>query len=207
MSRLIWLQAYPPFHRGRYEESQRWIGQALVLVSSQDSELRAHLLNDFSVLENRLGRHDIALKYHQEVLAIRQKVLGETDADTVWSLTNVGANSVDSLGHVDEGLETLNRAFAIYKGRNEGGTPAMARVLDCLCTIYLGKNDYSNALVYSQQALRIRQETQGEKHPDTTRSLRQLTTVLRSSGNQDRLLENFEKILNVRREVLGREAS
>src|SRR5205085_6806481 len=49
VSRLLWLQSYPSYHRGRYQESKRLVESALEIYGRNlrvDPGLEAHTLND-----------------------------------------------------------------------------------------------------------------------------------------------------------------
>lgn len=51
-SRLMWLQAYPAYHRGRYVESRNYVikGQRILEeIGNTNIELQAHLLNDLAI--------------------------------------------------------------------------------------------------------------------------------------------------------------
>jgi hypothetical protein len=64
-SRLTWLLAYPPFHRGQYAESHRWLDQALALFESEantDQELNAWLWHDLGSINGYEGNQHKVLE-------------------------------------------------------------------------------------------------------------------------------------------------
>ena len=84
-SRLTWLQGYPLYHRGRYQEAQTWVKRALDLYEqgqNTDQAFQAHLFNDLGNCYGALGDHQRALEYFEKALAIRQALLGEQHPDT-----------------------------------------------------------------------------------------------------------------------------
>ncbi|HEU4714253.1 MAG TPA: SIR2 family protein [Pyrinomonadaceae bacterium] len=57
-SRLMWLQAYPAYHRGRFVESRNYVIEAQKIFdefSNSNQELRAHLLTDLADTNSAAG--------------------------------------------------------------------------------------------------------------------------------------------------------
>ena len=68
-SRLIWLQAYPSYHRGKYQETKKWVEKALELFEKEHEsnlKLKAHLLNDLGFCYGSLGNYEAGLEYKEE---------------------------------------------------------------------------------------------------------------------------------------------
>ncbi len=203
--RLIWLQGYPPYHRGRYREAQKWVQEALELLESMDQpdpELHANLLNDLGTTCGRLANYRAQIDYHKRALAIRQEVLGERHPDTASSLNNVGTDYGD-LGDYKKQLEYFEKALAIRQEVLGKRHPDTALSLNSVGTAYGELGDYNNKLEYQQKALAIRQEVLGERHPDTALSLNNVGGAFGKLGNYKRQLEYYQKALTIWQEVLG----
>ncbi|MCI0537770.1 MAG: metallophosphoesterase, partial [Verrucomicrobiales bacterium] len=72
-SRITWLQAYPPFHRGQPLEIKRLVELALEEYQqhgSNDHALLAHLYNDLAYAIDKLGNPKRALELAEQALAI-----------------------------------------------------------------------------------------------------------------------------------------
>jgi len=114
--RLIWLQAYPAWHWGRYNEAKQKLEQAQVLhmqsATSSNNELKAHLLNDLSTLNSKLGNFDKALELNKAALALRLKLFGKTHPDTALTLSNL-ASVYNVLGNTTEALDLGKQTLEI----------------------------------------------------------------------------------------------
>lgn len=116
-SRLTWLQAYPPYHRGRYQEAKEEVEKAWELlkqVLEEDSQLKAHVLNDLGSIHGLLGNYQRALEYGEKALAIRQEVLGERHPDTATLFGNLGS-VYHNLGKHDQAREYQEKALRLCR--------------------------------------------------------------------------------------------
>lgn len=177
--RMIWLQAYPAYHWGRYVDSQRDIERALALYDQSallDSALQAHLLNDLGTVTS-MGNIKAALKLAEQALAIRHGLYGEEHSDTAFSLANV-SSIYNKLGKHEEALELGEQALAIWRKLFGDDNPDSANSLAYVAGyyIYLGKPD--KALDLGKQALTIRRKLFGEEHPHTANSLDNVSCFL-----------------------------
>lgn len=113
--RLIWLQAYPPYHQGRYQESREWLDEALKLYEQEQESnlgLNAHLLSDLGTIYELLGNYQRALEYEEKALAIQLKLSGEKHPDTAKSYDDIGIIYSD-LGEYKRALEYAEKALVI----------------------------------------------------------------------------------------------
>jgi tetratricopeptide (TPR) repeat protein len=203
--RLIWLQGYPHYHRGRYREAQEQVIKALKLYEARkqpDLILKAHLVNDLGSIYGELGDYGRELEYHRKALAIRLEVLGERHPDTASSLNNIGS-AYGELGNYGRQLEYYQKALAIRQevlGERHSDT---ATSFNNIGMAYGDLGDYGRNLEYHQKALAIRQEVLGERHPDTAASLNNVGSAYGNLGDYDRQLEYFQKALPIHQAVLG----
>ena len=204
-SRLTWLQAYPPFHQGRYRESKEWVEKALELLEGSglvDKELEANLLNDRGTTYGNLGDHKLALEYAERALAIQLELFGEKHPNTALSLNNVGLG-YGALGAHKLALEYAERALAIRLDLFGEKHPDTAHSLSSVGHTYGALGDHKRALEYEEKALAIRREIFGEKHPDTAHSLNNVGATYNALGDHKRALEYAERALAIRREIFG----
>jgi tetratricopeptide (TPR) repeat protein len=203
--RLIWLQAYPHYHRGRYREAQEQVTKALKLYEARehpDLALKAHLLNDLGYTYGHLGDYGRHLKYCQKALEIRLEVLGGNHPDTAQSLNNVGA-AYGEIGDYNHQLEYFQKALAIRLEVLGEHHPETAQSLNNVGAAYWNLSDYGRQLEYFQKALDIYQKLLGERHPNTANSFNNIGTAYGELGDYGRQLEYYQKALSIRQEVLG----
>jgi hypothetical protein len=204
-SRLLWLRAYPPFHRGRYAQSHDLVRKAHELFTESgaaDRELLADLHDDLGATYDFLGDHRAGLEYAQQALAIRREVLGERHPETARSLDNVGA-SFDKLGDHRAGLEYAQQALAIRREVLGERHPETARSLDNVGASFDKLGDHRAGLEYAQRSLAVRREVLGERHRETAASLNSVGISLGNLGDHRAALEHKQQALVVLREVLG----
>ena len=65
------------------------------------------------------------------------------------------------------------------------------------------QGDYAAARPLYEQALAIRKEVLGERHPDYATSLNNLAVLLQSQGDYAAARPLYEQALAIRKEVLG----
>lgn len=204
-SRLIWLQAYPPFHRGRYQDSYVLLETAKTLLEpSEDNDLplKAHLLTDLGTINNQLGRYGDARKCGEESLAIRLKLLGEHNSETAMSFHNLAVN-LRVLGENEKSLDYHQKALVIWSdlyGENHIDT-ALALDGASACYLALGKNE--DALKFAERALAIREKVLGHRHPDTATSFSNVGNVCAVVGDHSRALQCEETALAIASELFG----
>jgi tetratricopeptide (TPR) repeat protein len=206
-SRLLWLQAYPSYHRGRYREIKELVAQVLqVFVDSkcEDSGLEAHLHNDMGFAYGALGEHRRALAYQEQALAINQKVYGEEHPETAKSLNNVGSRYGD-LGEHRKALAYKERALAIRQKVYGEEHPETASSLNNVGRSHSELGDYNKGLEYEERALAIRQKVYGEEHPETASSLNNVGRSHSELGDYNKGLEYEERALAIRQKVYGEE--
>jgi tetratricopeptide (TPR) repeat protein len=203
--RLIWLQGYPPYHRGRYREAKELVKSAFEALEKNqvgDDALKASLLDDLGICHNKLGDKQRGLEYAEEAMAIRSKIFDEFHYEIAESLESIGIGYGD-LGNREYSLEYCERALNIRlklfgEYHRETG---QAYANTSLCYDELKK--YEQALDYAKKALNIRLGLYGEHHPSTAHSLSVLGQVINHQGNIKGAQEYLQKALEINQEILG----
>lgn len=204
-AKLQWLQAYPPFHRGRNQQSHDLVAEAesiLATSTGDHSELKAHILADLGFTYIGLGKYDMAVKLTQKALDIRCAVIGEEHPDTARAYGNLGA-TYNALGKYEEALELEQKALAIQRAINGEQHPDTARAYGNLGATYGALGKYEEALELRQKALQIQRTTRGEEHPDTARAYGNLGAAYGALGKYEEALELEQKALDLERATLG----
>jgi tetratricopeptide (TPR) repeat protein len=206
-SRLTWLLAYPPFHRGQYKASHQWLDQSLLLFESRshlDPEFNAWLLNDLGSITAREGRLKEALEFHERALVIWRKILGEEHPETALSLQQIG-NHYDHMHDLGKALYYYNAALAIQRKVLGEEHPDTAQSLSLIGNVYNGLSELDKALEYCTQALAIEQKVLGKEHPNTAIPLCNIGRIHTNSGNLELALEQYAMALAIERKALGEE--
>ena len=204
-SRLTWLQAYPPFHRGQPQDIKRFIELALDEYKKQgcdDRPLLAHLYSDLAYALSDLGNPKRALELAEQALAIRRELFGERHLDTARSLNNV-AGFTDALGNPKRALELAEQALAIQRELFGERHLDTATSLNNVASYYYALGNSKRALELAEQALALRRELFGERHPNTATALNNVAGFTNALGNPKRALELAEQALAIQRELFG----
>ena len=204
-SRLTWLQAYPPFHRGQAQEIKRLVELALDEYDRQtcdDLPLRAHLYNDLGYALNALGNPKEALRLAEQGLAIRRELFGERHPDTAESLNNV-ASYTNALGDSKEALRLAEQTLAIRRYIFGDRHPDTAASLHNVASYTNALGDPKEALRLAEQGLAIRHQLFGESHPDTAQSLNSVASYTNALGDPKGALRLAEQALAIHRQLFG----
>jgi hypothetical protein len=204
-ARLLWLQAYPAWHWGRYHEAQQLLEQAQVLYAqsvTEDIALKAHLLNDLGSVKNALGDSKAALALTEEALNLRLDLFGEAHQDTALSLGNI-ADYYRRLGNYSEALELGEQVLQIRSMLFGEEHPDTAISLDNVAGCYDTLGKPAQALELGERALQIRRKLFGEEHPDTANSLHNVASFYRALGQLAQALELGEQAWRIRQKLFG----
>jgi tetratricopeptide (TPR) repeat protein len=204
-SRLIWLQAYPSYHQGHYQETKNWVEKALTLfeqANKSNLELKAHLLNDLGFCCGSLGDYKRSLEYNEKVLELRLELFGERHPDTANSFNSVGA-TYNHLGDYKRALEYCEKALELRLELFGEPHPDTASSFNIVSAAYNHLGDYKRALEYSEKALELRLELFGERHPHTASSFDSVGSDYISLEDYKRGLEYSQKALEILLELFG----
>ncbi len=203
--RLLWLQAYPPFHWGDYRKSLGILTEALNDLRTMDHAdlpMLAHVLNDLGVIHSHLGDHAKSLSYELEALDIRLQLYGESHRDTAMTMNNV-ATASSRLGKYDVEREYGERALRVRKQLLGDGDRDTAQSMLNVAATYTREGDTSKALSLGKQALAAYMSIGGEFHPDTARAIDLQGRVYSVIGDNDKAIECARRALAIRVKLFG----
>jgi len=204
-SRLIWLQAYPSHHRGRYQEAKKQVEKALDAFNKEptpDRELLANLLIDLSVCYRELGEYQSALDYGEKSLAIWQELHSEHHDDTATA-QDVLSRIYERLGENDKALDYAERGYRTRLKLFGAKHRLTAISLSSIGNACSGLGNYLRALECHEQVLAIDLETYGEQHPETATALSNTGIAYGNLNNYNENLKHSERAWRIRQELLG----
>lgn len=204
-SRLAWLLAYPPYHRGNYKETAILLEEAMELYQAnaiKDEELWANLLNDYGFIISSLGDYRKAFTYAEKAMKIREELFGEKHSDTATSYNSVGA-VYSSLGDHKKAFEYAEKAMKIYEDVFGKKHPDTADSYSFISSAYSNLGEFKKALEYGENALNIQKEVLGEKHPSTAASYDNVGTAYAELNDHKKAFDYIKKSLIIFEEVFG----
>ncbi len=203
--RLLWLQAYPAHHRGRYNEAFRIVQQALEAYEAQDfgrTLLKANLLNDLASCHAALGNYPRALELGKQALEMRHKLLGNKHPDVATSLNNL-ASFYAKLGERPRAIELGEQALEMRRKLLGDKHLDIATSLNNLANRHAELGGHTRAIELGNQALEMMRELLGDRHPSIANSLNNLALFYAKLGEHSRALELGKQALEMRHKLLG----
>ena len=107
--------------------------------------------------------------------------------------------SVDREQEVIKAEEVLKKAIGL---QSEPST-VLADSLNNLALLYYAQGRYEEAELLYQQALQLKQELLGDRHPDVATSFNNLAELYRAQGRYEEAEQLFRQALQLRQELLG----
>ena len=138
----------------------------------------------------------------ENVLAIREEVLGPNHPDTATSLNNL-ALLLKAIGDYEAARPFFNRALAICEEVLGPEHPDTAIGLNNMAELLAILGDYEAARPLFERALSICEKVLGPNHPDTGASLNNLALLLDKIGDYEIARPLFERALSICEKVLG----
>ncbi len=147
------------------------------------------------------GRRDEALKLHEEVLALRRKVLGPDHPETLWSMGSLAISYLDA-GRTEEAIQLQEKVHDIrlnVLGPENANTIQAASELS---RSYFNDRQFEKGVTIRQEMLAVRKKTLGPNHPDTLRSMDTLANFQERAGQSQEALATREKLSSELEKIL-----
>ncbi len=200
---LIWLQSYPLWYLGHYQQSEVVLLKSLVLFDdlllendSSNLIIKAHLLSDLGVIKECLGQSEEALGNAEEALKLRLELFGENHADVATSYSNVGS-AYGGLGQHNKALEYKQKALDLRLdlfGESHVDVTGSYHNIGCS---YYDLRQYDQALKYQQTSLELRIKLLGESHPDVASSYNNVGITCGDLGQYEKALKYLKKAIKL----------
>lgn len=206
-ARLLWLQAYPSYHWGKYNKTYDLLKSALDLYekkSGVDSELKAHIMNDLGTVFQLSGKYQKSLEFKLQALKIRETLLGTDHKETAFSMDNVGTSYYD-LDDYPKALELHERALKIYEKQLGYYHRLTAKAMNNTGATYWRLGKHEEALIVQERALEINIKQLGPEHPETAKALTNLGLTYFKISKEQKALELQEQALKICEKQLGSE--
>jgi CHAT domain-containing protein/Tfp pilus assembly protein PilF len=151
---------------------------------------------------NLAGKTDKALELARGALDIREKTLGEDDADVAASLRALGALYAGK-GDLAQAEATLRRALEATAKISGPDSLEYADVLHWLARVQSGKGDRAQAEQLNQRALAIREKAAGPESVQAANSLISLAALYRARNDLLQAEQAYLRALAIREKLLG----
>lgn len=195
---------------GGYEGRSKWISylphaiHVADLRSTLSETKRAKLLDRIGRCQATLGQYAAAEETHRRVLSLRGKNLGNEDASTLTSMSEVGL-AVANQGKYEEGERIYKQTLAGYQKlfRNEHLNTLMS--MNNLAVVLIRQSKYEEAEAMLRQTLVLKEKALIKEHPDTLISMNNLAVVLERQGKYEEAEVIQRQALVLTEKVLSKE--
>ena len=165
-------------------------------ASDTTSAQYATVLHKRGNIATLYGEYQMALKYYQTSLAIREKLFGKSHPDCAASLANIG-NALQNMGKYAESISYLQRASEIDKKFSGEKSQFYGEDLHNIGNSYYGLRDYDNAEKYYCEAAKIKAITVGNDSYDYATTIVMLANLYGDLGQNETAMKHYESAAEI----------
>ncbi len=160
----------------------------------KDTEpLYTALLSNLAGFHKEAGKRTEAIRIGKEVLSIRKRTIGDKHPDYALSLNNLATYYYDD-GDIEKALELFIQALEIYATTSLAGySHTLQNIADCF--FELGEKD--EAIKYTKESLKAREEYYGKRHKEYAHSLFQLVGYSLAAGDSVNTTSSFLELYDI----------
>ncbi|MGB3189226.1 MAG: CHAT domain-containing tetratricopeptide repeat protein, partial [Limnoraphis sp.] len=151
---------------------------------------------------HREGKYNEAIPLAEQVLEIRERLLGENHPDVASSMAWL-AELYRSQGRYDEAEPLYERSLAIDEKALGENHPLVATSLNNLALLYRSQGRFNEAEPLYQRSLAIGEKALGENHPWVAASLNNLAGLYHSQGRYSEAEPLYQRSLAIGEKALG----
>ncbi len=182
----------------------------VAMIAIQPGGARAESAEDIAALNKQVGKlwderkYQEALPVAERALALAERTLGETHAETITALDNL-APLLRALSRYEEAERYYKRAIAVKEqalGKDDDDTLDSVHALGVL---YFTRGRYKEAEPLYLRALEGRERTLGKEHAKTLTSVASLASLWESQGRYGEAEPLLKQVLEAQERTLGQE--
>ncbi len=167
--------------------------------------VEAAIRQTMAVTYTDLGLYPQAQQQEQRAFALRQRVLGQEDADTLDSMQSL-AEIYRREGKYDQAEPLLTNLLDIERRLKRETSPQALVAMHTLALIASsGRADYKRAEALYAALLAVQRRVQGEADPRTLATMNNFAAMLMREGKYAQAEELYKKVADVKRRVMGPE--
>ena len=174
----------------------------LTLLEQKPSQrVEGHYYHCLGSIKDRQGDYKEAVRYYEQALSIKEKILSPTDPKLATSYSCIGTVYLN-IGEYSKALSYYEKDLAICLKTLPVNHPSLATSYSCIGTVYLNIGEYSKALSYYEKDLAICQKTLPVNHPSLATSYNNIGAVYLNIGEYLKALSYYNKALGIQQKTL-----
>jgi len=167
-------------------------------------EVAAELLSTLGTVYNDLGQYAQAEGMHREALAMRKKLVGDTQPDVATSLQGL-ARALQYQGKRVEAETLYREALAMRRKILGNEHPEVAKSLTDLGLLLYWETKFPEAETMGREALAMKRKLLGDEHLEVARSLAVLAPLVKDMGKGAEAETMQREALAIQKKILGNE--
>ncbi|MEN8008198.1 MAG: serine/threonine-protein kinase [Candidatus Krumholzibacteriota bacterium] len=202
------LSSVRPQEKGRDVTVRQILDESATSIGTEFNDLplvRARLQSTVGNAYLALGETDAAISFHEEVVAIRRRELGNGDRGTMLALCDLGS-AVSRAGQFERAGALYREALMGLQRDSEDEVATVCRAIMGLANALADQGRLEEAEPYYLEALEASRSRLGDHDPMTASLLGNLALLRADQGRMDEAAGILAEVLELRRESLGDDA-
>jgi serine/threonine protein kinase len=166
--------------------------------------VEASVRNVLGLTYSYLGEHSLALRQHEQALALRRAKLGPDHPDTLTSMSEL-ALAYRNAGKLQQALPLHEETLKLTKAKLGPEHLETLISMNNLASAYQDAGKVEDALPLFEETLKRTRAQHGADHPHTLATMNNLALAYQEAGKLDQALSLFEETLKLRKARLGSE--
>ncbi|KAL7444050.1 hypothetical protein ACHAXM_009265 [Skeletonema potamos] len=191
-----------------YRHEQKWDDAAEIYAECIGILRKKHGINDhidisnvlqtLGLVESQRGNSSVALKYLEESLSMKRRLVGNNHVDISATLVYIAAILARKRNFA-AAMELLSEALMIRENALGRNNKEVAFVLYHMGAIHQQRSHHEAAIASFSETLRIEKAALGERHRDIAMTLFKLGEAYKAASNLDAALKSFEESVSILR--------
>jgi tetratricopeptide (TPR) repeat protein len=186
----------------RFDEAEKYYQHLLKSLPSEHEDIGVYY-DALGNLAKDKGDYDSSLKYFNQSLDMRMKILDVDHPDIGDSYNNLG-EIYEKKKDFKRAMDFFNKAMIIFKKQFSDDHPKIAICLNNMGHVYKKDKKYPKALECYQKALAIRQQHFPPVHPQLADSYQNIGTTYEYLNDVDQALDNYNRSLDIYEKSISR---
>jgi serine/threonine protein kinase/Flp pilus assembly protein TadD len=187
---------------GELNDAAAPLARAMQLLGPDHTDTLDDIMENLADRYREIGRHDEAVKLHEQMLALNKTRLGPDDPTTLNSMSYL-ADLYAAVGRHDEAVKLHEQTLALSQTRLGPDDPSTLNFMSILASAYAAVGRHAEALKLHEHTLALSKTRLGPDHTGTLTSMSNLARVYAAVGRHAEAVKLDKQTLALRKTTLG----